>query len=162
MFYVIMGVSGSGKSTIGQILSDRTGWTFYDADDFHPQANIDKMNRGIPLTDRDRAPWLQNLQQLITNTLQKHQQGILACSALKAEYRRILSNNHPDVVFIYLRGDYDSIQARIKQRQGHFMKENLLRSQFETLEEPECALTFDVTLEPEAIVSAILSNMTEQ
>jgi gluconokinase len=161
MFYVIMGVSGSGKSTIGRLLSDRTGWTFYDADDFHLQANIEKMNRGIPLTDSDRYPWLKNLQQLITNTLHNQQHGILACSALKSDYRRILSNNHPDVVFIYLRGDYDSIQARIKQRQGHFMKEDLLCSQFETLEEPKSALTFDVALEPEAILTAILSNMTE-
>jgi gluconokinase len=162
MFYVIMGVSGVGQSTVGKMLSDRTGWTFYDADDFHPQANIDKMNRGIALTDCDRYPWLKQLQKLIADTLQKQKQGILACSALKAEYRRILSNNHPNVIFIYLCGDYDTIQARIKQRQGHFMKEDLLRSQFETLEEPEFALTFDVTLEPEAIVSAILSNMTYQ
>ncbi|MGL5795224.1 MAG: gluconokinase [Waterburya sp.] len=160
MFYVIMGVSGSGKSTIGKMLSDRTGWAFYDADDFHPQANIEKMNRGIPLTDSDRAPWLKKLQQLIAETLDKQQTGILACSALKSEYREILSNNHPDVVFIYLRGDYSSIQARIKQRQGHFMGEDLLRSQFETLEEPESVIAIDVTLEPEAIVTEILSKTT--
>ncbi|MDJ0571747.1 MAG: gluconokinase, GntK/IdnK-type, partial [Pleurocapsa sp. MO_192.B19] len=90
MFYIIMGVSGSGKSTIGKLLSDRTGWNFYDADDFHPQANIDKMNRGIPLTDSDRQPWLEKLQELITTFLKNNRQGILACSALKSDYRQIL------------------------------------------------------------------------
>ena len=162
MFYIIMGVSGTGKSTIGKLLSDRTGWTFYDADDFHPPANIDKMHRGIPLTDGDRLPWLEELQRLITNTLNNKQHGILACSALKSSYRQILCNNHPQVVFIYLRGSYDCIKSRIEQRTGHFMSASLLRSQFATLEEPEEALVFDVSLPPQSIVTKILSQIDQQ
>lgn len=151
-----MGVSGTGKSTIGKLLSDRTGWTFYDADDFHSPANIEKMNRGIPLTDSDRLPWLEKLNQLITNTLNSNQQGILACSALKSQYRQILHNNHTNVVFIYLRGSYDCVQSRIQQRTGHFMSSSLLQSQFDTLEEPQDALIVDVSLTPETIVEEIL------
>ncbi len=156
MFYIIMGVSGTGKSTIGKLLSDRTGWAFYDADDFHSPANIEKMNRGIPLTDSDRLPWLEELNQLITNALTSNQQGILACSALKSQYRQILRNNHTDVVFIYLRGSYDCVQSRIQQRTGHFMNSSLLQSQFDTLEEPQDALIIDVSLAPETIVEEIL------
>ncbi len=154
-----MGVSGTGKSTIGKLLSDRTGWTFYDADDFHPLANIEKMNRGIPLTDSDRLPWLEELNQLITNTLNSNHHGILACSALKSQYRQILRNNLSDVVFIYLRGSYDCIHSRIQQRTGHFMNSNLLQSQFDTLEEPQDALIIDVSLAPEAVVEEILSQI---
>lgn len=159
MFYIIMGVSGSGKSTIAKLLSDRLDCKFYDADDFHPSTNIDKMNRGIALTDSDRQPWLAKLQQLISNTLKNNQQGILACSALKAEYRQILQNNQPHVIFIYLRGDYDCIQSRIQQRQGHFMSAALLRSQFDILEEPKDAIIVDVSLEPKAIVEQILNKI---
>ena len=151
-----MGVSGTGKSTIGKLLSDRTGWTFYDADDFHSPANIEKMNRGIPLTDSDRLPWLEKLNQLITNTLNSNQQAILACSALKSQYRQILRNNHAEVFFIYLRGSYGCVQSRIQQRTGHFMNSSLLQSQFDTLEEPQNALIIDVSLTPEAIVEEIL------
>ena len=157
-----MGVSGSGKSTIGKLLSDRTGWTFYDADDFHPPANINKMNRGIPLTDSDRQPWLEKLKQLITNTLKNNQQGILACSALKSDYRQILTSNNPEVIFIYLRGDYDCIKNRVQQRQGHFMQADLLRNQFDTMEEPEDAIAIDIALEPEDIVKEILRSSSQQ
>lgn len=159
MFYIIMGVSGTGKSTVGKLLSDRTGWDFYDADDFHPQSNIDKMNHGIPLTDGDRLPWLKKLNQLISTTLNSSNQGILACSALKSDYRQILCHNLTGVVFIYLRGSYECIQSRIQQRQGHFMNSNLLQSQFDTLEEPQNALIVDVTLAPEAIVKEILGQI---
>ena len=154
-----MGVSGTGKSTIGKLLSDRTGWAFYDADDFHPQANIDKMNRGIPLTDSDRLPWLAELQQLIRNTLNSQHHAILACSALKSKYRQILSHNHSEVVFIYLRGDYDCIQTRIYQRTGHFMNPDLLQSQFDTLEEPQDAVIIDVSCSPKMIVEQILERI---
>lgn len=155
-----MGVSGTGKSTIGKLLSDRTGWAFYDADDFHPQANIDKMNRGIPLTDSDRLPWLAELKQLIINTLNSKHHAILACSALKSKYRQILSHNHSEVVFIYLRGDYDCIQTRMYKRTGHFMNPDLLQSQFDTLEEPQNAVvTIDVSCSPEMIVEQILERI---
>ena len=151
-----MGVSGTGKSTIGQLLSDRTGWKFYDADDFHSPANIEKLSRGIALSDSDRQPWLQKLQQLITHTLAKQETGILACSALKLQYRQVLRGDSSQVVFIYLRGDYDCIQRRVSERQGHFMSPSLLRSQFDALEEPQQALIVDVALEPEQIVAEIL------
>ena len=154
-----MGVSGTGKSTIGKLLSERTGWTFYDADDFHPSANIEKMCRGIPLTDRDRLPWLLKLQQLVARTLDSDLQGILACSALKSEYRQILKDGRSEVKFIYLRGDYNCIQSRIRQRTGHFMSHTLLRSQFDALEEPQDALEIDVTHTPEAIVAEILEQI---
>lgn len=159
MFYVIMGVSGVGKSTIGKLLGDRTGWIFYDADDFHPQANIEKMNHGIALTDSDRLPWLKQLQALIAHCLAKDQQAILACSALKSDYRHILSNDSPQVVFIYLQSNYQTIESRIKQRQGHFMKQDLLLSQFETLEVPESVINIDANQTPEAIVTEILQQV---
>ena len=154
-----MGVSGTGKSTIGKLLSDRTGWNFYDADDFHPLTNIVKMERGIPLTDSDRLPWLKKLEELITRSLQNERSGILACSALKSDYRQILRGDRSEVVFIYLRGDYSCIQSRIQQRTGHFMSSDLLRSQFDTLEEPEDAIIIDVSLAPEIIVEEIINKI---
>ena len=158
MFLIIMGVSGSGKSTVGKLLSDRTSWQFFDADDFHSSENIDKMSQGVPLTDSDRIPWLYELQALITKTLKAGNNGILACSALKSSYRKILREKYPDqIVFVYLRGDYDCIQSRIKQRQGHFMSEKMLRSQFATLEEPNDAVVIDVSLTLEEIIAKILT-----
>ncbi len=159
MFYVIMGVSGSGKSTVGKLLGDRTGWNFYDADDFHPQANVDKLSSGVALTDSDRLPWLRELQKLISSTLDSNQSGILACSALKSEYRQILQQDNDGVVFVYLQGDYDFIQERIRQRHGHFMSPDLLKSQFDTLEEPPNALIVDVSLPAEKIVDEIVEQI---
>jgi gluconokinase len=158
MFYVIMGVSGAGKSTIGKLLGDRTGWAFYDADDFHPTSNLDKMHRGLALTDRDRLPWLATLQQLIAAHLDSDRPGILACSALKSQYRQILRGTSSEVMFVYLQGDYECIQARVKQRLGHFMSPDLLRSQFDTLEVPHDALIIDIALDPEEIVDKILKS----
>lgn len=154
-----MGVSGTGKSTIGKLLSDRTGWNFYDADDFHSPANIAKMNRGIALSDSDRTPWLSVLNQLIINSSNNNHHGILACSALKSQYRQVLRQNDSQVVFVYLRGSYDCIQSRIQQRTGHFMNSSLLQSQFDILEEPQDALIMDVSLTPEMIVQEILNQL---
>jgi len=162
MFYIIMGVSGSGKSTVGKLLSDRLNCNFFDADDFHPQANIYKMNQGTALNDQDRAPWLEKLRQLIGQTLAENRQGVLACSALKQKYRQILRDNNSEVIFVYLQGSYDCIQARIKERKGHFMSAELLQSQFETLEEPDDALIIDISLPPQAIVQEIMSKMTKK
>jgi gluconokinase len=156
MFYIIMGVSGSGKSTVGKLLSDRTGWSFYDADNFHPAENIAKMSQNIPLTDSDRQPWLSQLQELIDRTIKSKDNAILACSALKSTYRDILQGNRQEIVWIYLRGSYQEIKTRIEQRQGHFLSANLLQNQFDTLEEPNNAIIFDIYLPPEVIVDRII------
>ena len=156
MFCIIMGVAGSGKTTIGKLLSDRTGWTFYDADDFHPAENIEKMSRGIPLNDEDRKPWLLKLNNLIHNTISQDKSAILACSALKSSYREILQLDNPEVALIYLQGDYEQIVARITQRKEHFMQAEMLLSQFKILEEPQADLVVSVTLSPNAIVEQII------
>jgi len=132
-----MGVSGSGKTTIGRLLAQDLGWPFYDGDDFHPQANIDKMRQGIPLTDDDRDAWLTALRQQIETFIDNRQSAVLACSALKQAYRERLRGDRPEVRFIYLKGDYALIRQRLQGRQGHFMKADLLSSQFATLEEPK-------------------------
>jgi gluconokinase len=151
-----MGVSGSGKSTVGKLLSDRTGWSFYDADNFHPAENIAKMSQNIPLTDSDRQPWLSQLQELIDRTIKSKNNTILACSALKSTYRDILQGNRQEIVWIYLRGSYQEIKTRIEQRQGHFLSANLLQNQFDTLEEPKNVIIFDIYLPPEVIVDRII------
>lgn len=158
-----MGVAGSGKSTIGELLSDRTGWKFYDADDFHSPENIAKMSRGIPLTDSDREPWLAKLKELITQNIYQGNHGILACSALKSAYRQVLTpEEHKNkIAWVYLYGDYDLILTRLKQRQGHFFKEEMLRNQFNNLEEPEEILKIDVALSPDAIVEMILNYLSQ-
>lgn len=140
-----MGVSGSGKSTIGHMLAAELGWAFYDGDDFHPSANIEKMASGIPLTDADRADWLAALAQLIRNLDEQGRSSIMACSALKQTYRETLQESAPNVQFVYLKGSYDLILSRLQARQGHYMPPGLLQSQFEDLEEPAQSLVIDVT-----------------
>jgi len=159
MVIILMGVSGSGKTTIGQLLAQHLGWTFYDGDDFHPQGNIDKMRQGIPLTDDDRDSWLTALQQLIDSLLHQNQPAVLACSALKQTYRSRLQRNQTDVRFVYLKGDLDLIRQRLTARQGHFMHADLLGSQFATLEEPQDVITIDIDQPPEAIVARIRQSL---
>ena len=155
---ILMGVAGSGKSTVGQLLAERTGATFYDADDFHPPANVEKMRGGVPLTDEDRLPWLEALHSLIISCLERGTLAVLACSALKEEYReRLLVDER--VKLVYLKGDYKLIEQRLKNRNGHFMKRELLDSQFDTLEEPCHALQVEVTAEPDEIVEVILDRL---
>ena len=152
MIYILMGVAGSGKTTVGKLLSKRLGYPFYDGDDFHPQENIEKMSRGIALEDSDRLPWLLRLKELI----ERENKIILACSALKTSYRKILQVENKGVIWIYLKGEYSEILKRIETRQGHFMKRKMLGSQFEILEEPKDAITISISADREVIVEQIL------
>jgi gluconokinase len=161
MVLIIFGVSGAGKTTIGQLLADELGWRFYEADDFHSQANIDKMRQGVPLTDEDRWPWLENLRQLIKRSLAAGENAVLACSALKEAYRRRLRVN-ADVKLVFLRGDYELIANQLRQRRGHFMNPALLQSQFADLEEPlptEGAVVIELGQSPRELVQEIKSKL---
>jgi len=154
----IMGVSGSGKTTIGELLSQKTGIPFFDADDFHPQANKEKMKAGHPLNDDDRKEWLQNIHQLAVKQMQL-KGAIIACSALKEKYRNVLSNAIEKPVWIFLQGSYEMIYERMKNRQGHYMPASLLRSQFESLEIPADALAISIDKTPEEIVDLIFAKL---
>jgi len=159
MIILVMGVSGSGKTTVGQLLAKSLGWEFCDADALHPVANIEKMSRGIPLDDVDRKPWLGRLQQAITQWLQENKNMVLACSALKAAYRQILLQDKERIKLIYLKGDFKIIQERLKKRLDHYMSPELLQSQLDTLEEPSEAITIDVSQPPEAVVREIKTKL---
>jgi len=154
MIIIIMGVAGSGKSTVGKLLADELGCHFYEGDDLHPRANVKKMAQGIPLDDKDRAPWLEAIRKIIRGALDRHENAVIACSALKNSYRDILRLSE-DVAFVYLKGDFALFQQRLAGRSGHFMNPNLLGSQFETLEEPKDALQIDASLSPEEIARQI-------
>jgi gluconokinase len=154
-FFIIMGVSGCGKTSVGQKLAERLGWDFYDADDFHPPENIAKMASGIPLSDKDRAPWLDSLRALVASCLQNDRPGVLACSALKERYRQKLLDGNPGAQLVYLKGSYDLIWSRMTQRPDHYMKPEMLKSQFDALEEPRNALTIDISLPVEQIVNLL-------
>jgi gluconokinase len=144
---ILLGVSGSGKTTVGKALGTLLGWSFLDADDYHPKANVAKMSRGEPLTDADRAPWLEILRTEIAIRLARGEEAILACSALKKAYRQQLQVDPAQVRFVYLKVPPELLQKRLEQRKGHFMKPSMLRSQLETLEEPmpSEALVIEVT-----------------
>jgi gluconokinase len=158
MFVLIMGVTGSGKTTIGRLLSAAMGWPFYDADDFHSPENIRKMASGVPLTDEDRGPWLVELQKLISHRSKRGENGVLACSALKEPYRRILSAD-ADVAVVYLKTHPDLIRSRLESRSGHYMSQRLIESQFLDLEEPKEGITINAAQPPEQIVRAIRSQL---
>jgi gluconokinase len=156
MIVVLMGVSGSGKTTVGQLLARDLGWTFLDADDFHPPANVEKMCHGIPLDDADRRPWLDALRRRIDEACERSENVVLACSALKHDYREYLERDEPDCVrYVYLSGSEELIQKRLAGRKGHFMNPSLLHSQFETLEPPADALQVDITPPPQEIAAEI-------
>ncbi len=143
MIVVVMGVSGSGKSTIGKLLAASLDWEFSDADTFHSVANIEKMSHGIPLNDADRMPWLQQLQSAITQWLLENKNVVFACSALKSSYREILWQDPERMRLVYIKSSFDLLQKRLQQRQNHFMAQTLLKSQFEALEEPKNSITID-------------------
>jgi gluconokinase len=154
MIVIVMGTTGSGKTTIGSLLAKRLGWEFADGDDFHPPANVEKMKHGIPLTDADREPWLKALHDKIVEWNTEKRNVVLACSALKQSYRDELRAS-PDVKFVYLKGSYELFSQRVLARKGHFAKQDLLASQFATLEEPTDAITVDAALPSEQIVSEV-------
>ena len=160
-FFIIMGVSGSGKTAVGKALAQRLGWDFFDADDFHPPANVAKMAGGIPLDDSDRAPWLDSLRELISSSLKADRPAVLACSALKERYRQRLLENNDGVRIIYLKGSYDLIWSRMEKRAGHYMKPHMLKSQFDALEEPTGALTVDISSPIEEITLQIKRTMNK-
>jgi gluconokinase len=160
---VVMGVSGSGKTTISALLAGRLHWEFEDADDFHPPANIAKMRSGIPLTDEDRLPWLRAIAEWIDATRRAGGHGVIACSALKRCYRDVLiGSGRPDVRLVYLKGAETLIAKRQAARQGHFMPTDLLKSQFEALEEPgpdERPIVVAVDRRPSALVDEIAAKL---
>lgn len=157
-----MGVSGSGKTTVGAMLAGRLGCEFADADDFHSAANIEKMHRGLPLDDADRLPWLEAIAAQIDAWHADGQCGVVTCSALKRSYRDVIIGDRADVQLVYLRGEQELITRRMIARQGHFMPVDLLASQFAVLEEPapeERAITVSIGMPPAAIVSQIVEEL---
>ena len=156
---VFTGVSGSGKTTVGSLFAKKTGAVFYEGDEFHPPENIDKMRRGVPLTDDDRAEWLRTLKDIITKSLEKGTFTVIACSALKAAYRDLLQGGDSRVKFVHLTAPREVIEQRLKARRGHFMPALLLDSQLATLEPPMDALTFNCETPPEEIVAALIQTL---
>lgn len=157
--FIVMGVSGCGKSTVGMRLAQRLCWQFFDADDCHPPGNVQKMRSGVPLDDADRAPWLETLNQLLADQIQAGNNPVLACSALKKSYRNKLLSGGLKVTLIYLRGNYEEILERIESRENHFMPASLLRSQFDALEEPADAWIYEISRPVEEIVEAVVSRL---
>ena len=156
MIVVLMGVSGSGKTTVGKQLAGDLGWPFLDADDFHPPANVEKMRRGVPLDDADRRPWLEALRQRIDAGCDRGENLVLACSALKHAYQAYLERDAPECVhYVFLDGSEELIRDRLAGRTGHFMDPDLLRSQFATLEPPADAIRVDIAPPPAEIAAEI-------
>ena len=149
-----MGPAGSGKTTVGELLASQLGWEFADGDSFHSPANIEKMSRGVPLDDHDRIPWLDAIHQAMEQWSAQRRNVVLACSALKKNYRERLQINS-SVKLVYLKGTYDLLRQRLLARKGHYATEQILTSQFADLEEPADAITIDVARSPEEIVLEI-------
>ncbi|MEH0689028.1 gluconokinase [Vibrio cholerae] len=157
---VVMGVSGSGKSAVGKAMAEQLGWTFFDGDDYHPHANVEKMRQGIPLTDEDRWEWLATLRQL----LRERSKVVLACSALKPEYRQRLQSETDNLTFVYLNGEFDTILSRLKQRKNHYFQgEKMLRSQFDALVPPteEEAIHVDIRSDIATVIQQALSLLNQ-
>jgi len=157
LIIILMGVAGAGKTTVGQRLANELGWPFYDADGYHPAENVAKMSNGEPLTDEDRLPWLERMRELIHDSLRRGESAVMACSALKASYRAILARDNPGVRFVYLKATPALIRQRLLDRPGHFMKAEMLESQFKALEEPADALVVGAAQPVERILEIIRS-----
>ena len=155
MVVILMGVSGAGKTTVGELLAAQLGWPFHDGDGFHPPANVAKMSRGEALTDEDRWPWLEALADHIRALADEGRSAVVACSALKASYRDRLLAGSDDARIVYLKGTYELIDRRLQARSGHFFDAGLLASQFEALEEPGDVVVVDVEQTPERVVAEI-------
>ncbi len=161
MILILMGVTASGKTTVGQLLAAETGWQFAEGDDFHSDANRAKMHQGIPLTDEDRIPWLLSMHEMLLEWNQSGISGILACSALKQKYRDMLAEQIPplNLRFIMLEVPREELEERLRHRQGHYMNPDLLQSQLDTLEMPADAILIDADHEPHQIVQEILDQL---
>jgi gluconokinase len=165
MIAVVMGVSGSGKTTVARGVADRKGWVLLEGDAFHPSANVAKMHAGVPLTDEDRWPWLQAIAHEIDTLRDQGKSAVVACSALKRAYRDILIGASPDVVLVYLQGSQALIAERLAARRNHFMPPALLVSQFATLEEPgedEHSIVVSIAQPPDAIVNEVVRKLEER
>ncbi|MGB6832440.1 MAG: gluconokinase [Candidatus Acidiferrum sp.] len=158
MIVIVMGTTGSGKTTIGTLLAKRLRWEFMDADAFHPPSNVEKMKHGIPLTDADREPWLKALHDKILEWYSESRNVVLACSALKQSYRDELRAT-AGVKFVYLKGSYELFSKRVLARKGHFAKQDLLASQFADLEEPKDAITVDARKSPQEMVAEVAAKL---
>jgi gluconokinase len=158
MVILLMGVTGAGKTTVGKLLAQRLGWQFLDADDFHPPENIEKIKRGISLTDADREPWLAAIHKALLDYAAKNQDVVLACSALKQKYREKLAAGL-DMRICYLKGSFEEISSHIEHRTGHFAGEAILAGQFADLEEPDAAVVLDANATPEENVREALSKL---
>lgn len=159
MIVVIMGVSGCGKTTVGSLLAKQLGWAYHEGDAFHTAENIDKMSKGVSLDDDDRGPWLAAIKEAIDKCVDEASDAVIACSALRRKYRRTLSADIVDIRFVYLKGNFESIRERMKSRDRHYMKANMLESQFSSLEEPEDAIEIDIGSSPPDIVERIKSQL---
>ena len=157
MIILVMGVSGSGKTTIGTKLAESLNFEFRDADEFHPEENVRKMRDNIPLTDEDRRPWLEKMQAAIDRWLQDNKNVVLTCSGLKEKYRQMLWRDPENMELVYLKGSFELIEDRLKKRHDHFMKADLLNSQFKDLEEPTGGIWVDISKTPPEIVREIRS-----
>ncbi len=156
MILIVTGVAGAGKTTVGKLLARKLGWRFYDADDYHPRENVEKMRRGVSLTDEGRRPWLVALRRLIG---EQSGPAVIACSALKQSYRDFLEEGNKDVRFIFLKGSRELIRSRLEERRGHFAGADILQGQFDALEEPENALEEDASRDAESIVEDIIREL---
>ncbi len=159
MVIILIGVAGSGKTTVGRLLATRLGCEFHDGDDLHSTRNREKMSRGIALTDEDRSPWLHAIRDLVERCLAENRSAVIGCSALKQKYRDLLVVDEAKVKIVYLKGSQALITQRLVRRAGHFFDPHLLKSQFETLEEPADAIVVDVAETPEKIADTIRARL---